>query len=412
MKRRIGIFVVSALIIGMAAGCAENPEKRSGRNQVEDYAETDDHVSARIGEYFVIDAEIRSRPERLAYETVRCSWDDSDKREQYRQCLFSEEEQLFHWWRESTEGPVYAYVCDDGYITYDMYGDESSNRSLTAYAARNAIIYNADQYGNDIRWSLVSALHSDGIMGTLWDPYPERLIADGAQELDGYSRDEAAAGAHELLQNLGYEACGEPFALYAIKTADYPEELQMALEQEELIYPDSPYTWQGDEEFYYMLWLDELNGLPIVTGDRPKEIMAYAEVREFPEVGTYTAILMSRDGLLALYRGGASFAETGREEARAVIGLEEALSSIEDYYKDAVIKSEHTVYTATFCYAPVLTDQHELAMTAEDGEALAYTQYEFDMLPVWCFEVRSEKDMIGLYYDMIYVNAYNGEIVK
>ena len=420
-KRMFGIGIL--LVLALTAGCAENPEKyETEGNVVTDYQESDTHVTGKIGDWITIDADIQSCPVETSYEVIHYETDDENKRELYKKAFFSETEaeKLIDWdfgkKREDgtcliTEGIEY----DDGDVQYDWNGLPYTNREII-WKPNNEVRYNENSYRNLIRFSILleNNVRREGLE-QYWMQVPEVLQVAEGTELTGYTKEEAIQDARELLNQLQINACEDPIAIYAIRREDWKEEYEIILEA----YGDDPSAETSqvseNDEFYYIMWLDELNGIPVATGNRSIASQGAKGIREYPEEGVYNIIFANKDGILYFNRNTAMYKETGREEKQDIISLQDAIARLDEHYSDALIRTEHTLYCVNFCYVPDKVGEEEKLVQLSDGNEYGYTVYDVDMIPAWCLEVRYQgrvDDPNDIWHEMIYVNAQTGEFIQ
>ncbi|MDY3727725.1 MAG: hypothetical protein SO015_06165 [Wujia sp.] len=420
-KRMLGIGIL--LVLALTAGCAENPEKyETEGNVVTDYQESDTHVTGKIGDWITIDADIQSRPVETSYEVIHYETDDENKRELYKKVFFSEAEveKLIDWdfgqTREDgtcliNEGIEY----DDGDVQYDWNGLPYTNREII-WKPTNEVNYDENSYRNLIRLNaLLENCIKEENSELGWILTPETLQVKNVIELAGYTKEEAIQDARELLNQLQINACENPVVIYAIRREDWEKEYENGLE----MYGDDPRAETSEvsenDEFYYMIWLDQLNEIPVVTGNRSSTAQNTKGIREYPEEGVYNTIFANKDGILYFSRSTAMYKETGREEKQDIISLQDAIARLDEHYSDVLMQTEHTLYRVNFCYVPDKVGEEEKLVQLSDGNEYGYTVYDLDMIPAWSLEVEymgSVNNPDDIWHEMIYVNAQTGEFIQ
>lgn len=420
-KRMLGIGIL--LVLVLTAGCAENPEKyETEGNVVTDYQESDTHVTGKIGDWITIDADIQSHPVETSYEVIHYETDDADKRELYKKAFFSEaeEEKLIDWdygtaYEDGTFFITYGIEYDDNDVQYDTRGLPYTNRE-TVWTPNNEVSYDENSYRNLIRFSV---LLENNVKGEgpeqYWMRVPEVLQVAEETELAGYTKEEAIQDARELLKQLQIDACEDPIAIYAIRRKDWKEEYENILEAYGSDSRAETSEVSENDEFYYIMWLDELNGIPVATGNRSNATQGAKGIREYPEEGVYNIIFTNKDGILYFSRSTAMYKEMRREEKQAIISLQDAIGRLDEHYSDVLMQTEHTLFRVNFCYVPDKVGEEEKLVQLSDGNEYGYTVYDLDMIPAWCLEVEymgSVNNPNDIWYEMIYVNAQTGEFIQ
>lgn len=421
MKHKVmsALALVSVLSL---VGCAKNPEKDIIKNEIMEYKESDTSVSGKLGERIVIDAEIQSRPREDSYEVIRCKTDDTDYKELYREVFFSEKERekLVKWdfGRKYEDGSCFVSWgegCDDGNLVYDETGEPWSPHNI-AGRPDNSFSYTQDYYQNLVRTYLFfDERFREYDTDRYWVEKPEKLLIDEKTELTNYSQSEAIADGQKLFSDLGIEVCEKPQVMYAICRNDWEEVYKDVLELlKEEVEEETDKKLENDE-FYYMIWLDELNGIPVVTGNRSSGNQGAKGIREYPEDGVYNEIFMSKSGILDFNRSSARYKETGRDEKQDIISLQEAIIRLDEYYSNTLMQTDHILYRVNFCYVPTKIGDEEKMIQLSDGNEYGYMVYDVDMIPAWCLEVRYQgrvDDPEDIWNEMIYVNAQTGEFIQ
>lgn len=426
MKRK---RFLSSILIGIlfVAGCAENPEKYEEENVISDYEESEVHVTGKIGEYITIDADVQSRPKEDAYEVIHCKTDTTDNRDLYKDVFYAGEDpsKIASWdigkvYEDGSFFISWGEYFDNGTLEYDQNGDPWSTRFVSG-SPNNEFSYIYDYEQNIIQTSLFYSIYpsSKELIGESsfgdWESSPESLNISDEVELAGYSKAEAIADVTELLKKLKIDSCEEPLLVYAIRREDWPDLYNEVIQWYESEISEETRKSLENDEFYYILWLDELNGIPVATGNRSASTQGSKGMREYPEDGVYNRIFINKDRILDFSRSSAKYVETEREEKKPVISLREAIERLDEHYGSLLMQTEHTLYRANFCYVPDKAGEEETKIRLNDGEDHGYTVYDVDMIPAWCLEVRYQgrvDDPNDIWHEMIYVNSQTGEFIQ
>lgn len=416
-------LLAGMIIILLAAGCAENPEKYEAEgNMVTDYQESDTHVTGKIGDWITIDADIQSHPAEASYEVIHCKTDDTDNRELYKKVFFPEVEtsKLIDWdygtvYENGTCFISYGTEYDDNDVQYDSRGLPYTNREII-WLPNNELSYDENSYRDFIRYCvLVESKMQNKNWDSYWTKNPEEMPVDKELELEGYTKEKAIQDTREILNQLQINACDEPEVIYAIRRKDFEEEYKSVLEG----YKEDPRAETNEipeaDEYYYMLWLDEWNGVSVATGNRSNATQGAKGIREYPEEGVCTIIFINKSGILYFNRSTAMYKEMGREEKQDIISLQDAIARLDEHYSKVLMQTEHTLYRVNFCYVPDKVGEEEKTVQLSDGNEYGYTVYDVDMIPAWCLEVRYQGRVDApedVWNEMIYVNAQTGEFIQ
>ena len=399
MKR--GVLFLAVMLLAVSS-CAKAPETHS--TVVSGYEEAEGHITGKIGDKIVIDANVLTSPERETYELLKGTWDDENHKDVYDAFAFSMEEEVIEEVNTLRSGAV-DYIC---YLSSDGTPAEiNCNYGYTYNAGSGRFSYYNDFFTAEIDYSMVQYLCGYPNEMVMWIPMPEEPVESLPDEIEGFPREEAVRTVKETLDGLGLSVMEMPRVCLAVSKKTFPKEAEEALRELQEMYPNDyqKYYQEDDHDFYYMLWQYTINDTPFEYGNRTSAKSENFAVREAPDNGAVLAVIVDETGIRYI-SSDEGYRVTGREEAKPVLSLEQAVEKIPDFYNDRMISEVRTVYSASFCYTPKATEK----ITNDAGGTI---NYRFDLIPCWVFEVSYDRsDRPGLYRDLIHVNAHTGEFLQ
>ena len=384
----MGLLLLSALTVG----CGR--KAREVDTGVE-YVYGDGHISGVVAEGIIIDADYEIPEEQYCKPVQVC----------FKEASFASVEEILLPDIVSQEDYI-LFKKDGMYEEGKVRGFTSDGRFLSVYEPTYQIYYGhylPDRESQDVyvsKFNLVSLFPdaSTDVNKGLFS-WPEMMDWPQDGELVGLSRQKAVESVRQILrEELGVPIAEQPYVF----TAFTLELIQEAVTLVEKQYPEAR-EWQFSEndEFYYMLFNLEVNGLPLSSGNYWWNNFSHA-FRSGYEGGNTVLVVFGRQGIEWIETFGNQYQVLSTGEVKPILTMEEALSHVTDYYENTIILEGETRNIKRICYryTPVLIKTGELS------DCL------LELVPVWIMETTWQDQKTGhTYWDVIYINAFSGEIL-
>ncbi len=375
------IYCLAAVLAASSLmACAKSPTV--SETGVSGYEESDGRVKAQVGEKITVDAEFFTQPERESYEVLHAGFDDNMDLDTVLQVLFPENDNL-------TIGTEYVTTAD-----------QSAGMGFSTVSHLISYFDYQKRYSTFLSEMDVDILNE---RHTHVENLEDVKEIENLKDIDvpGYSREQAISDVYKKLQKMGLSVQEKPYAMYGISN----EVIQAYYEAHEENFKHFPnYTMPEiteNDSIYCMLWNVEINDTPVVSGNYPSSSSERCAARGGAERGCLVYVVTTKDRIIQLETQN-QFKVKSKEDAKAILPLQEILKSVPNYYKDRLLNEQRTIDRISFCYIPVLKEWNE-----QTGEN------EFDLIPGWtldaCYEMPGRN---GEYWDIIYINAITGEIIQ
>ena len=375
------IYCLAAVLAASSLmACAKSPTV--SETGVSGYEESDGRVKAQVGEKITVDAKLFTQPDRESYEVLHAGFDDNMDLDTVLQVLFPENDNL-------TIGTEYVTTADQS----AGMGFSTGSHLINYFDYQKSYSTFLGEMDVDIlneRHTHVESLEDVKEIENLKDI-----------DVPGYSREQAISDVYEKLQKMGLSVQEKPYAMYGISN----EVIQAYYETHEEDFKHFPnYTMPEiteNDSIYCMIWNVEINDTPVVSGNYPSLSSERCVVRGGAERGCLVYVVTTKDRIIQLETQN-QFKVKSKEDAKAILPLQEIFESVPSYYKDRLLNEQRTIDRISFCYIPVLKEWNE-----QTGEN------EFDLIPGWTLDARYEMPgRDGEYWDIIYINAITGEIIQ
>lgn len=242
-----------------------------------------------------------------------------------------------------------------------------------------------DQY-QLLRRSLRSAFNAPVVNESL-----SKFSADG--DLPFMTREKAAAETRELLAEIGLITCDTyEWRLLDAQTLNEQEMIDSMNPEE-----PPPADWAQEDNFYYFIFSQEIEGLPLVNSIQ----LAEGSATTVPQ--TTTECIYGKNGVVGVNLQN-FYTKTGVKDADvAIISLEQALEQIKNKYNNLISDEPYVIERISLEYFPQYEDE---------------TQTGYILSPVWSFRVKcpdqitpDSDHLILSQTDLVLVDAISGKII-
>lgn len=207
-------------------------------------------------------------------------------------------------------------------------------------------------------------------------------LSDGSREASFMSRDDAHKIIIDILKQFGVSTWDAHARLYYISKDDWLN--QMDLNKE---YTIKSIDIDNCKNIYFALVALNYNETAIDASD-------YILLNQRPIMMPEMAFMIDEEGLL--YANLSSYYEICETtEPKPVLGYDEAVAILDEYYGDLYMSHQINVAKAEFVYCPYPT-----------------SQTEYDILPTWKFGIRGFAEGADYIREYVRIDATSGRILE
>ena len=294
-----------------------------------------------------------------------------------------------------------VYPDTDKWKTMFLKDNLNYEESCFETESRNGDRLNAEVYDNEsegflrldaeqgLYWKeplmryLVQVLHMNGEYGAE-DPMDNERVFRDADDLTGFSREEAWESACEQMGLLGIEKSSLQYdESYCMHAEDLKEQTQILQKDGSLSEEDAKEEWSEEEEGYLFYFSQTLQGI---------EIFRYENIRDYPGMYGDMQVYVMKDGL-------------GELQIPVLYSckLEKKKLSLVSFDKIAEVLEKN--YGSVITEEPITVRKCQLVMYPLQKKNGVY-----DMVPVWICQIgKYQGEGRNESYNYIPINAVTGE---
>jgi len=236
------------------------------------------------------------------------------------------------------------------------------------------------------------------------------------ERLDFMDKQQAIDLASNILKSIGINPYGQP-EIYSIDFETIQEEQQLRLKEGGLQYfvdvgvAKLKDKWTKDDEFYYIIYKIEVNGLPC-------DSIGYTQMPSgLPVSGSRIDIAISKSGLAMMKIKDTVYQSEGNESKPSVlISVDKALETIEKRFENIILPNKMVITDISLAYSP------SLISFEPDTKTGGIKNRKILLIPAWIFKIQQkidnlrggtgEADMELISNTYIRINAITGNEIK
>lgn len=230
---------------------------------------------------------------------------------------------------------------------------------------------------------LVQVLHMNGEYGAE-DPMDNERVFQDADDLTGFSREEAWENACEQMSLLGIEKSSLQYdESYCMHAEDLKEQTQILQKDGSLSEEDAKEEWSEEEEGYLFYFSQTLQGI---------EIFRYENIRDYPGMYGDMQVYAMKDGLGELQIPVLYSCKLEKKKL-SLVSFDKIAEALEKNYGSVITEEPITVRKCQLVMYP---------LQKKNGV--------YDMVPVWICQIgKYQGEGRNESYNYIPINAVTGE---
>lgn len=223
------------------------------------------------------------------------------------------------------------------------------------------------------------------------------------QELDFMPKQKAVSMAINILKSLNIT----PYTpkIYAVDFETLQREQETYLNMDgikefiELAECKIKDKWTKEDEFYYMFFPIELNGIPCDT-------IGYTDqASTLPIRGSEIEVIISKNGVELCKTNGTVYQKINRlnNELLPIISMDQAINIVKKKYDDIILINQIRITEIAIVYTPILTD------VSIDSKTGAVDYDGVNLIPTWLFKTESNDSEKRKFITYVRINAITGD---